>query len=196
LNAPPAALTPLTAMFLHGGWMHFLGNMAFLYVFGDNVEDAMGRFRFLVFYALCGVAAAVAHAFGDLGSRIPMIGASGAIAGVLGAYLLLYPRARVLTLFPVGPIFFWKRVPAALMLVLWFGLQFVQSYIQPAGGGGVAHGAHIGGFIAGMALIPLFKRRDVRLFAKPAPKTPSTPARPLGASRLPRVRESWRKPRA
>ena len=189
LNAPPAAVTPLTSMFLHGGWMHFIGNMAFLWVFGDNVEDAMSRWRFALFYALCGLAAAGAQAAIDLDARIPMIGASGGIAGLLGAYLLLYPRARVLTLIPLGPLFFWKRLPAMLLLMIWFGLQFVQEWLQPAGGGGVAHAAHIGGFVAGMALIGLFKRGDVRFFA-PAAATPAA----RSSTRIPRIRESWRKP--
>jgi len=191
LAAPPSVLTPLTSMFLHGGWMHFIGNMAFLYVFGDNVEDAMSRWRFVLFYAVCGAAAALAQAAMDWDSRIPMIGASGAIAGLLGAYLLLYPRARVLTLIPLGPLFFWKRLPAMLLLIFWFGLQFVQGWLQPAGGGGVAHAAHIGGFVAGMALIGLFKRRDVPFFAQAvaAPTPAATPA-----TRIPRIRDSWRKP--
>ena len=160
---PPAA-TILTSMFLHGGWMHIIGNMLYLWIFGDNVEDAMGHARYLVFYLTCGVAAALTQALLDPQSTLPMVGASGAISGVLGAYLLLYPRARVLTLVPLG--FFTQVVwlPAAFILLLWFGLQLVSNLLTRSGTGGVAFGAHIGGFVAGMLLIGLFKRRGIPLF--------------------------------
>jgi len=160
---PPAA-TIFTSMFLHGGWMHIIGNMLYLWIFGDNVEDAMGHARFLVFYLTCGVAAALTQALLDPQSTLPMVGASGAISGVLGAYLLLYPRARVLTLVPLG--FFSQVVwlPAAFILLLWFGLQLVSNLLTRSGTGGVAFGAHIGGFVAGMLLIGLFKRRGIPLF--------------------------------
>ena len=159
---PPAA-TVFTSMFLHGGWMHLIGNMLYLWIFGDNVEDSMGHGRFVAFYLLCGVAAVLAQALPDTGSQVPMIGASGAISGVLGAYVLLHPHARVLVLIPLG--FFSQIIylRASIVLGFWFALQLFNSLMTPSGGGGVAFGAHIGGFIAGIALIPLFKRRNVRL---------------------------------
>ena len=159
---PPLA-TVFTSMFLHGGWMHLIGNMLYLWIFGDNVEDSMGHGRFAAFYVLCGVAAVLAQSLPDTHSQVPMIGASGAISGVLGAYLLLYPHARVLVLIPLG--FFSQIVylRAGIVLGLWFALQLFNSLMTPPGGGGVAFGAHIGGFVAGLALIPVFKRRNVRL---------------------------------
>lgn len=159
----PAFATVFTSMFLHGGWMHLIGNMLYLWVFGNNVEDATGHVRFVVFYLVCGVAAVFAQALPNPGSTIPMVGASGAISGVLGAYLLLHPRARVLVAIPLGFYFHTVRLPAAIVLGLWFILQLVNSLLADPGQGGVAFGAHIGGFIAGMALIPLFKKRGVRL---------------------------------
>lgn len=160
---PPAA-TLLTSMFLHGGWMHLIGNLLYLWIFGDNVEDAMGHVRFVVFYVVCGLVAALAQAALDPGSKIPMVGASGAISGVLGAYLLLHPKAHVLVLIPLGYFSQMVRLPALLVLGFWFVLQLVQQMLAPGGEGGVAFMAHIGGFVAGMALIPLFKFRKVRLF--------------------------------
>ena len=160
--APPIA-TVFTSMFLHGGWMHLIGNMLYLWIFGDNVEDSMGHGRFIVFYLLCGVAAVLAQSLPDTHSQVPMIGASGAISGVLGAYLLLYPHARVLVLIPLGFFSQILHLRAGIVLGLWFALQLFNSLATPPGGGGVAFGAHIGGFIAGLALIPLFKRRNVRL---------------------------------
>jgi membrane associated rhomboid family serine protease len=156
-------MTMFTSMFMHGGWMHLIGNMLYLWVFGDNVEDSMGHGRFVVFYLLCGVAAVLAQALPDPSSTIPMVGASGAISGVLGAYLLLYPHARVLVAIPLGFILHTMRIPAGLVLVLWFGLQLLSSAMAQPGQGGVAFRAHIGGFIAGMILIPLFKQRRVHL---------------------------------
>jgi membrane associated rhomboid family serine protease len=155
---PPTA-TVFTSMFLHGGWMHLIGNMLYLWIFGDNVEDSMGHSRFIVFYLLCGLAAVFAQALPDPGSTIPMVGASGAISGVLGAYLLLYPHARVLVLIPFGFLLHTVRIPAGIVLLLWFGLQLFSQLAAPAGQGGVAFRAHIGGFIAGMLLVPLFKRK-------------------------------------
>lgn len=161
---PPWA-TVFTSMFLHGGWMHLLGNMLYLWVFGDNIEDAMGHFRFLVFYLLCGIAAVIAQALPDPESAIPMIGASGAISGVLGAYLLLYPHSRVLVVVPIGFYLHTMRIAAYWVLGLWFGMQLLSTLLTDSGEGGVAFGAHIGGFVAGMLLVVLFKRRNVRLFA-------------------------------
>ena len=159
----PPTLTTITSMFMHGGWMHLIGNMLYLWIFGDNVEDSMGHVRFLVFYLLCGLAAVFAQALPEPSSTIPMVGASGAISGVLGAYLLLYPHARVLVVIPLGFVLQTARIPAGIVLVLWFGLQLLSNLMTQAGNGGVAFRAHIGGFVAGMALIPLFKQRRFRL---------------------------------
>jgi len=161
---PPWA-TLLTSMFLHGGWMHLIGNMLYLWIFGNNIEDSMGHGRFVVFYVLCGIAAALAQAIPNPGSTIPMIGASGAISGVLGAYLLLFPRARVLVAIPLGFFLHTVRLSAVWVLGFWFVLQLINSALAPVDGGGVAWGAHIGGFVAGLALIPFFKHRRVRLLA-------------------------------
>jgi len=159
----PAFVTVFTSMFLHGGWMHLIGNMLYLWIFGNNVEESMGHGRFVAFYLLCGVAAVFAQTLPNPESTVPMVGASGAISGVLGAYLLLLPRARVLVAIPLG--FYWPtlRLPAAIVLGLWFALQLANSLLAGPGEGGVAFGAHIGGFIAGMALIPVFKKREVHL---------------------------------
>ena len=159
LGAPPA--TVFSAMFLHGGWMHLIGNMLYLWIFGNNIEDAMGHGRFIIFYLLCGIAAALAQALPDPHSQIPMIGASGAISGVLGAYLLLYPHARVLVLIPLGFYLTTLRLKAGWVLGFWFVLQLVNSAASAGQQGGVAFGAHIGGFVAGILLLPLFKRRSV-----------------------------------
>jgi len=161
---PPTA-TVLTSMFMHGGWMHLIGNMLYLWIFGDNVEDSMGHVRYLVFYLLCGVAAVMAQALPAPNSEIPMVGASGAISGVLGAYVLLHPHAKVLVAVPLGFILQMVRLPAGLVLALWFGLQLFSNLMSQGGGGGVAFRAHIGGFVAGMLLVGIFKRRNVRLFA-------------------------------
>lgn len=160
----PPAVTIFTSMFMHGGWMHLLGNMLYLWIFGDNVEDAMGHGRFVAFYLLCGIAAALAQAVPEPQSQIPMVGASGAISGVLGAYLLLYPHARVLVVVPFGFILHSMRLPAGIVLAMWFGLQLLSNLMTPAGQGGVAFRAHIGGFVAGMLLVGIFKRRGYRLF--------------------------------
>lgn len=167
LHVLPAGLTAFTAMFLHGGWLHLIGNMLYLWIFGDNVEEAMGHRRFLIFYLLCGLAAALAQGLSAPQSTIPMIGASGAIAGVLGAYLLLHPRARVLVLVPLGFFFFTVFIPAAVVLGVWFLLQLLSSASMNPNEGGVAFFAHVGGFLAGLALIPFFRRRGVRLWAPP-----------------------------
>jgi len=165
--SPNTAWTVFTSMFLHGGWAHIIGNMLFLWIFGKNVEDSVGHFKFILFYLLCGVAAAGAQVALSPDSTVPMIGASGAISGVLGAYLLLFPRVRVLVLFPIW--IFWRvfYVPAVLYLVLWFGMQLLSGVAGLNSmdvNGGVAFWAHVGGFIAGMVLIPVFKKRSVRLF--------------------------------
>jgi len=152
--------TILTSMFLHGGWMHIIGNMVFLYVFGDNLEDQMGHLGYLFFYLACGVAAAFAQMAADPSSSVPMVGASGAIAGVMGGYLLLFPRARVDVALIVFVIIKVITVPAWLMLGFWFGLQLVNGAVTGTAGGGVAYWAHAGGFVAGVVLVlPAWLRR-------------------------------------
>lgn len=156
-------LAPLTSMFVHGSWLHVLGNMWFLAIFGNNVEDVMGRFRFIAFYLLAGFAAAAAQVLAGPDSVIPMVGASGAIGGVMGAYVALFPRAGVRTFVFLG---FWARMvvlPAYVMLGYWFLLQLLSGTLSSGGGGGVAFWAHVGGFLAGLALTPLF--RNSRLVA-------------------------------
>jgi len=152
-------LTLLTSMFMHGSWMHLIGNMWFMWVFGNNVEDSMGHVRFVVFYLLCGALASAAHIFTDPGSIVPTVGASGAISGIMGAYLVLYPRVRVQTLFFLIIIVRVIPLPAWVLLVQWMVIQVwsgVSTY--GAAGGGVAFWAHIGGFVAGAVLIKLFER--------------------------------------
>ena len=169
--AVPASFSLITSMFLHGGLLHLIGNMLYLWIFGNNIEDAMGHLRFIAFYLLCGVIAAMSHALVEPGSVAPMIGASGAISGVLGAYLLLYPRARVLVAIPLGFFFPRMYLPAVIVLGFWFLLQLLNSTASGGGGGGVAWFAHIGGFLAGMVLIGFFKRRSVRFFNPPPPRS-------------------------
>lgn len=165
----PAYGTLITSMFLHGGWMHLIGNMLYLWIFGNNIEDVMGHAKFVVFYLICGVLAALSHALIDPESTIPMVGASGAISGILGGYLLLYPHARVLVLVPYGFIGTFY-VPAAMVLGLWFLMQVFSGGMSLGHqGGGVAFFAHIGGFLAGMALIGFFKHSHIRFFNPPHP---------------------------
>ncbi len=160
----------LVSMFLHGGWLHLGGNMLYLWIFGDNVEDRLGHFKYLLFYLLCGFIATMTHAVMNADSRMPSIGASGAIAGVLGAYLLLFPRAQVTTLIPIFFFITIREIPAVIVLGLWFVLQLfvgVASIGVPAAqnAGGVAYFAHIGGFVAGMLLVALMgglRRRPPR----------------------------------
>jgi membrane associated rhomboid family serine protease len=166
--APDASLFerffPLfVSMFLHGGWAHLVGNMLYLWIFGDNVEDRLGHGRFLVFYLLCGLAAALAQILLNPTSRIPMVGASGAIAGVLGGYLLLFPHSRVLALVPIVFFFQIVEIPAFIFLVFWFFIQFLSgaaSIATTQATGGVAWWAHIGGFVSGLALVYLFPKRS------------------------------------
>ena len=161
----PAWYTPLTSMFLHGGWLHLIGNMWFLWVFGNNVEDSMGHLRYITFYLLCGVAAAAVQSVLDPSSAIPMVGASGAISGVMGAYVLLYPRVQVHMLVVLVIIVTRIRVPAFMMLGYWFLLQLLGGAATSGSeDGGVAFWAHVGGFLAGAALIGLFK--DTALVAR------------------------------
>ena len=164
-------LTIISSMFLHGGFMHLGSNMLYLWIFGDNVEDAMGKGRFIVFYLCCGAAAALTQALIDPSSTVPLIGASGGIAGILGAYIMLYPRATI-------KVFMWiiifvrlLNVPAWLVLGFWIGGQFMAAPAAISSQAGVAYFAHIGGFIAGMVLVGIFKRPQITLFAPAKEKT-------------------------
>ena len=157
--------TILTAMFLHGGFLHLAGNLLYLWIFGDNVEDALGHVRYLVFYLVCGVAAAVLQTVLNPGSSVPNVGASGAIAGVLGGYFVLYPRARVVTIVPLFFLFPLIEVPAAIYLLFWFLMQFwmgsadLASAARHPEAGGVAWWAHVGGFVTGLLLVLLARPR-------------------------------------
>jgi len=155
-------LTILTSMFVHAGFFHFAGNMLYLWIFGNNIEDSMGKIRFTIFYLLSGLGAAGAQILVSPASRIPMVGASGAISGVLGAYLLLFPHARVLTLIPLGFFTQVTEIPALFVLGFWIVVQLVNGLLTfNFQGGGVAWFAHIGGFAVGMLLVGLLKRRTV-----------------------------------
>jgi len=160
LAAVPDWMTLITSMFMHGGWMHLIGNMLFLWVVGDNVEDSLGHVRFVIFYVLCGILAALAHAVTDPASTVPMIGASGAISGVIGAYLVLHPRATIHTLV----IRFIVQLPAFVVLGLWAALQAFNAFASLGAPGGVAWWAHIGGLAAGAILVVPFRRPGVPLF--------------------------------
>jgi membrane associated rhomboid family serine protease len=166
VSAGAAFLPFFTSMFLHGSWLHVIANMWALWIFGDNVEDHLGHFTYLLMYLLCGLAGGVAHTFLNLGSTVPSVGASGAIAGIMGAYFVLYPSARVLTLVPFFFVFFvW--LPAWVVLGYWFVVQFLSGAATSiaathASGGGVAFWAHVGGFVAGLVLIRLFPSRPRR----------------------------------
>jgi membrane associated rhomboid family serine protease len=163
----PAFLTLFTSMFVHAGPLHLGFNMLYLWIFGNNVEDSMGRFRFIVFYLLCGLIASAAQIVIDPASAVPNVGASGAIAGVLGAYLLLYPRARVTTFVFLFIIITFIELPAVVVLLVWFVLQLFSGSVSLFGestGGGVAYFAHIGGFVAGFLLIKLFTRKKLTVY--------------------------------
>ena len=150
-----------TSMFLHGGWMHLIGNMLFLYIFGDNVEDKFGHFKYFIFYLIAGLAAALTQTFINPASEVPMVGASGAIAGVLGAYVLMFPTARVVTLIPIFFFFQIVELPAFIFLGLWFMMQIFSGIMSlgiGADAGGVAWWAHIGGFGAGVILLPFLRK--------------------------------------
>jgi membrane associated rhomboid family serine protease len=159
--------TILTSMFVHGGWLHIIGNMWFLWIFGDNIEDYLGHFRYLIFYLICGFAAAITHILFNLSSNEPTVGASGAIAGVMGAYVILYPRARVLTLVILIVFFTFWWIPAWVFLGYWFVLQFLSGAATSIAEtsrsmGGIAFWAHVGGFLAGIVLIKVFPERAMR----------------------------------
>ena len=163
VSAVERFLPLFTSMFLHGGWFHIGGNMLYLWIFGDNVEDRLGHLRFLLFYLTCGLAAALTQIYIDPTSRVPMVGASGAVAGVLGAYLIFHPQARILALIPILFFFQVVELPAFFFLLFWFGMQFLNGAVSITGApymtGGVAWWAHIGGFVSGMALGFLLQRR-------------------------------------
>ena len=164
LQCPTGGLTwqaLLTSMFLHGGWMHLIGNMWFLWIFGNNIEDSMGHLRFLLFYLLTGLAASAGHIFSVPGSQIPTVGASGAISGIMGAYIVLYPRVRVLTLFFFFIFIRLIPLPAWVMLGYWFAIQLLSGTTTSAASAGVAFWAHIGGFVAGLTLVKLFEKKQL-----------------------------------
>jgi membrane associated rhomboid family serine protease len=151
-------LTILTSMFLHGGLLHLGGNMLYLWIFGNNVEDAMGHARYLIFYLVCGAAAALAQAIAEPNTTIPMVGASGAISGVLAAYVLIYPRTRITVLIPLGIILYPTRISAVFVVGFWFVLQLISAAMADANTPGVAWLAHVGGFVAGALLTPLLSQ--------------------------------------
>jgi membrane associated rhomboid family serine protease len=167
-NVAADAKSVLLSMFLHGGWMHILGNMLYLWIFGDNVEDRLGKLKYIFFYLACGWIATLSHGYLNRASAIPAVGASGAIAGVLGAYMVMFPKARVLTVVPLGLYMSMRELPALVVLGLWFGLQFLTGVASLGGvneSGGVAVWAHIGGFVAGIILAKVLARG-------PAPSRP------------------------
>jgi membrane associated rhomboid family serine protease len=176
--------TVLTSMFLHAGWMHLAGNMLFLWIYGDNLEEEMGHLGFLLFYLAAGVAAAGLQAAADLGSQIPMVGASGAIAGVMGGYLLLFPKAKVDVLFIFVIFFRIFAIPAWIVLGIWFGIQLVSGFATPGDQGGVAYWAHAGGFIAGLVLtIPAWLRRGAGRYWQATEGHPPHPPTQFDAAR-------------
>lgn len=181
--------TLISSMFLHGGWMHLAGNMLFLWVFGDNIEDEMGHVPYLIFYLAAGVVAGVMQVIAAPYSDIPTVGASGAIAGVMGSYLLLFPKARVdILLFLVIFIRIFP-IPAWIMLVVWFGMQFVSGLGADIDGGGIAYWAHAGGFMAGLVLtLPLWLRRGGPEFWRRTHGQPPHPEARYNTSRIPKVR--------
>jgi len=166
LTIAAVALPFLTSMFLHGGWMHLIGNMWYLWIFGDNIEDRLGHLSFFFFYILCGLGAGLVHTILNAGSTVPSLGASGAIAGVLGAYVVSYPFARVLTLVPLFIFTQIIEIPALIVLGFWFVMQFLEgaaSLASAAGtAGGVAWWAHVGGFVIGILLLNVFPRQPVQ----------------------------------
>ena len=179
LGLVPAALTHgvfpvggyatlVSSMFLHGGWMHLIGNMIYLWIFGNNVEDSMGHLRFILFYLLTGILAAAAHILMQPSSTVPTIGASGAVSGILGAYLILHPRARIKTLVPLGIFLTVVHLPAWFFLIFWIGWQILSQAMVPIdpNAGGVAYAAHIGGFIAGVLLIAFFRKYRRRRYQR------------------------------
>jgi rhomboid family protein len=189
LVAPP--LTLVTSMFLHSGWVHLIGNMIYLFVFGKGVENALGSLRFILFYLLCGIAAALTQALTEPAATLPMVGASGAIAGVLGAYLVLYPFGHVFVFFWIIIFFRVIAIPAILLLGFWFLMQLLSAEGAGASVGGVAVWAHVGGFIAGMILVLFMRRRGVAML-----QASRTQSFAMGSPRDPRWRGSGSVPSA
>lgn len=180
-----------TSMFLHAGWMHLAGNMLFLWIYGDNVEDEMGHIPYLLFYLGCGIAAGLAQVLFEPGSWVPMVGASGAIAGVMGGYLLLFPKAKIDILIIFIVFFRIFPIPAWIILILWFAMQFIGGMGATPETGGVAYWAHAGGFIAGLALtVPLWLRRGAFRFWSRTKGHPPHPAATYQVvrSRIPRIK--------
>ena len=159
LYVVPALATIFTSMFMHGGFMHLIGNMLYMWIFADNIEDSLGPKNFVIFYLLCGIGAAMAQVLIDTHSQIPMVGASGAIGGILGAYLINHPNAKVLVLIPFGFFSQLIKIRALYVLGFWFILQFINSSMMSSGEGGVAYAAHIGGFVSGIVLILFFNKK-------------------------------------
>ena len=166
LEAPAPALTLLTSMFMHGSWLHLAGNMLYLWIFGNNVEDMMGHVRYLIFYVLSGIAAALTHGLANPDSTIPMLGASGAISGVLAAYVMVYPGARVTVILPLGILLYPVKIAAIFVVGFWFVIQLISAAMTDPSQPGVAFLAHVGGFVAGLILTPFFKYADVPLFGR------------------------------
>lgn len=162
----PVPFTMLTSMFMHGGWTHILSNMLFLWIFGDNIEDILGHFRYLWFYILCGFAASLLHILTNINSQIPSVGASGAIAGVMGAYIFMFPMVRIKTLLILGIFIHVARIPAVFILGYWMLIQFLSAFAELGGGvgSGIAWFAHIGGFVSGFFLIIKMKKRRGRSY--------------------------------
>lgn len=167
-NLVPIPLTIFTAMFMHGGWLHLLSNMLYLWIFGDNIEDILGHTKYLFFYVMCGIAATLVHGFININSQVPTLGASGAIAGVLGAYMFLFPKARIKTLVILFVVIQIVHIPAVIMLGYWILLQVLSAYAEHGSraGGGIAWFAHIGGFVAGLVLIIMMKKPGRRRYPK------------------------------
>ena len=174
--AVPASFTLITSMFMHGGFMHLIGNMLYMWIFADNIEDELGPIKFLIFYILSGIAAALTQVYMNTDSFIPMVGASGAIGGVLGAYIVNHPKAKVLVLIPLGFFSQIVKIPAIYVLGFWFVLQFISSALSSSEGGGVAYGAHIGGFVFGVIAI-LFFNKGVKF--RPIKKAPEKKERKI-----------------
>jgi membrane associated rhomboid family serine protease len=203
LRVVPAWATLLTSMFLHGGWFHLIGNMLFLWIFGNNVEDALGHARYLLLYLASGIAAALVQAAASPASHVPMIGASGAIAGVLGAYLLVFPRANVHVFIWIVIFFRIVNVPASILLGLWFAMQLASGLARGHGTPGVAFWAHVGGFLTGMILVTMLRPRGVALL-QPARTTVFATARPgafasgrkAGRGSVPSAGRPYRRPRS
>jgi len=198
---PPWA-TLLTSMFLHGGWFHLIGNMIFLWIFGNNIEDVLGRGRYILFYLCCGVAAALTQAFSNYGGHVPMVGASGAIAGVLGAYLRLYPNANVHVFVWIVIFFRIVNIPAWILLGLWFVMQLVSGLARAPGSPGVAFWAHVGGFVTGVILVQLLRPSGVALLQPPRSRSFTSVApgafvarRTIHRGSVPSAGRSYRQPR-